>query len=78
MKNNKNYALERFKKFINEVTSINDQIDAGKLSYDAAKRIIDEKSRDAAGQQFCKCEEHYRNGKTHFEIPKKDVLRFMI
>lgn len=73
-----NYALERFKNFINEINSINEQIDANKLSYEAAKRIVDEKSRDAAGQQFCKCEEHYRNGHTHFEIPKKDVLKFMI
>ena len=66
-------AMTRFKRIISTVAQINKDIETGKLTYLAARRILDEETKDAAGRTIVKCDEVVDDGKRRFVIPKKYV-----
>ena len=71
-------SLDRFKRFVVFVSGVNRDIDNGKVSVDAARRIVRERSMDSAGRQFVVCNEVVSNGKVHFEIPKRYVEMYTL
>lgn len=74
----KHLGLERFKGYVRMVCNVNEDIRTGKLTLAAARRIIDEKGRDSAGNVFAECDEVIVDGKVQFDVKKKYVIRYML